>query len=517
MRDKGFDPAAVRGLIETSNEFSGLFTRLVLRTSSFAIQGLIEEVMDYDYDPSDIISGASFPYTGSVRENAAIDQSIKLSEHTYDSKGRSLAGTGATPYFDVIDPMLVDFDVTVIPVTILGAGPAGTMTARALIELGWDSSMITVIDNSGEYGGIWRQPNVYGLSRNNPREFKFDLSSLERAPGPGEEVSRFIRELRGKGNYLKELPEPVKGRVISVQPGDLEHKVSYVTNEGTATITSPIVINALGTGVPLPISCEGKMTTSADSAQAGYRWQQVITEKIARRWQGKKLVFIGLGNSTGEMMGQIEDWRKLGIDIEYRVLTHYPRDAIRYPESTVHERGKEFRLFRDLSTPNLVDYAGDLAPLLRAYEYAVHHKRILSDVAHWDIQGTRHGGKIGIRRFNGTTEEFDFDEMFTLIGYKQPSETLRTMGIRTDNETNCAQYDYDGEFQRKPGSIGRDRVYPGYFGSGCMLQSPSNPNAIVIPGIMHRMGDLLFSLIIRAAEYQSRQLGIINSCLTFSP
>ena len=57
-------------------------------------------------------------------------------------------------------------------------------------------------------------------------------------------------------------------------------------------------------------------------------------------------------------------------------------------------------------------------------------------------------------------------------------------------------YEYDGEFQDDYGE-----VMKGYFGFGAVLDAPHNPNAIVIPGMMARLGDLLFGVLMRAVEF----------------
>ncbi len=76
---------------------------------------------------------------------------------------------------------------------------------------------------------------------------------------------------------------------------------------------------------------------------------------------------------------------------------------------------------------------------------------------------------------------------------------IKGIKLRSDDHAPC--YDYDGEFQQCPASSGRQRVHAGYFGLGPILRAPENPNADVIPGNIYRMGDLLFSIVVRATEY----------------
>ena len=451
-------------------------------------------------------------YKGSTAQNVTIDSCIAKSSFNKsdrrEERQRKFSGRGAMPIFELLGDEVKDVSPSIknTPVTILGGGPAGLMTARGLVEAGWNPQAITVIEKTGVYGGIWNMHNVAGLSRNNPRDFHYLGEVLKKAPGGGEEVTEFLFNLQHL--YTSQLKAPIAGTVLEVKPGDLKHTV-YYKGKGkpeVQSIESPIVINALGTGKPLPISKPGKIITNATPSQAGYRWQQIITPEMAKSWKKKRVTFVGLGNSTGEMLVQLDQWRRKGITIDYRVLTHYPLEAVIFPEDIIlGNDGDEYRVFRDVKSPNLVDYAGDLDLLRDAYFRALKGKKIISDVSHWDLQGERNGGTLHIKKSDGQSLELRTDVMFTLIGYSHPLEVFEKMGLSINPETSTPAFDYDGEFQRKLGAKGRKRVYPGYFGLGCVLQSKENPNAIVIPGMMHRMGDLMFSVAMRAYEYQAKK------------
>src|SRR5262245_31326209 len=100
------------------------------------------------------------------------------------------------------------------------------------------------------------------------------------------------------------------------------------------------------------------MITNATFREAGARWQHRLQfEDVV----GKRLIFIGLGNSTAEMLRQMHDFLDGGVDTDYRVLTHYSVDAVFNPNAYVYADGKLFRVFRDVSRPNLVDFQGDLS------------------------------------------------------------------------------------------------------------------------------------------------------------
>ena len=101
-------------------------------------------------------------------------------------------------------------------------------------------------------------------------------------------------------------------------PGDLQHTVYYQTAEGADYLRAPIVINTLGVGKPLPPNRKGYMTTSVKGSEAGIRWQQVLTPEQAEKYRSKSLVFIGLGNSTAEMLMQISKLNAQGFNIDYK-------------------------------------------------------------------------------------------------------------------------------------------------------------------------------------------------------
>jgi hypothetical protein len=238
---------------------------------------------------------------------------------------------------------------------------------------------------------------------------------------------------------------------------------------------------------------------------AGIRWQQVITPGQAQLLRGKTLVFIGLGNSTAEMMVQCERYRRQGIDINYRVLTHYPRRAIEHPDSHVEYLGKPYRVFRDLSKPQLTKFEGDIPEVRAAYWYAMAKGWIIPEVTQYLHNRETHRVAYSNDPLfppDVFMDSVPCDQLYTLIGYGQDPEFLSNCGMYLrDRYTGAFHYDYDGEVQREPGITGRRRVYPGYFALGAVLKTPENPNAVVIPGIMHRLYDLAFMAAIRGLEY----------------
>lgn len=502
--DKGFDPKA--GLFLAERGLLGsLFHRLVLRIDSLEDipdDLLFRVLLKRSIDPSLLKP----KYSGTAKENVEIDRSIKESTHKNNSR-RQLAGIGATRIFNPGSLLFEQPGIRTLTrntkVVVIGGGPAGLMVTRGLVELGFNPQNITVLDKSGEYGGIWNKKIVYEGSKNNPFHFNFLGLTLSAAPGSGRTVNDFLTSIEDRENrrFSRNLPKPIKAIVLGVNPGDLNHTVIYKTPEGEKSITAPIVINALGNGRPLNPNREGYMTTGTPD-KAGIRWQKIITPELAEKYRGKTLVFIGLGNSTAEMLIQLRDLNQRGYNIDYRVITHYPQKSVEEPTEEFEIAGKKYKVFRDITIPNLTKWEGDLPDAKDVYYRALSQDKIISDVVHWDVGD----GKFTAVTKSGEVKTFNCAELFTLIGYGHDPDILRAMGMTvTDEYAGTIAHDHDGEIQKNPGTLGRGRVCPGYFGLGAILKSSENPNAVVMPGIMHRMYDLLFSAVIRAAEYELRK------------
>lgn len=503
LRDKSYSPKDLKELLDNP-QFSSFFLSKSLRitpTQNQALQTAVHSAFQKITQEKNIsppLPTFIEPYFGSPNQNVLIDQSIAQSTNAKEGANyylRNIDRIGATTAFGIYpQEQNLPLKIYQTPIAIIGTGINGVMTARTLIQLGWNPDVITLFDKSGKYGGIWNFDFVAGLSRNNPRDLSFLGQTLPRAPGSGEEISNFIHQLHTE--YFHLLPEPKRAIVTQISPGNLEHKIIFKEKNKQIEQTFPIIILAPGIGKPLPLSNPEKMTTLTPLTQAGYRWQQVITPEKANEYRNKTLIFIGLGNSTGEMLVQIQQWNQRGYNIDYRILTHYPQKSLQYPNDIFTTKNQTYRLFRDIKTPNLVDYAGDLPELNYVYFSALKEKKIISDVVNWQ----RKENTLHLINHQGKTEKLAFDQLFTLIGYGHSPDELHQFGLTLNPQTNSVLYDYDGEFQR-PNPHGLSRLYKGYFGIGPILNCPENPNAFVIPGTMYRLNDLLCGIVLHSYEY----------------
>jgi hypothetical protein len=514
--DKGYAEEAIAYLAArnatTSNFLGFLLGHFLMRTPDTGYYIILQQTAAALFNPFYGPPREVHPYTGTPQENTAIDASIATSP-ARDGFRRSI-GRGSARFFSSQGFRLPRYDRMLkhTPIAILGAGAAGTMMARVLVNAGFLS--ISVLDQTGRYGGIWNQPNVRGGSKNNPFNFSFEGLYVSEAPGPGETITRFLERVVDPDHSHFSLPLPAvkKAKVLGVEPGDLASRITYSDETGQHILEAPIVINTLGLGKPLAPSRVGVMTTDMPAYEAGIRWQQILDERQARALDGKLLIFTGLGNSTAEMLVQIQRYnQQLGLHIRYKVLTHYPKVALEQPDTTVAWKEKLYHLYRDTRLPQLTRLAGDLAEIERAFTQARDSRypdceEIVPEVTHWTITRGNGTKTLVFTQADGSTRSCNFDQLYTLIGYGHRREELDALGLLvTDDYLGSIAYDYDGEIQRAVGAMGRERICPGYFGLGSLLKSPQNPNAQVIPGILFRLSDTLTSVIIRSTEYGLRQ------------
>ncbi|MFA7193482.1 MAG: hypothetical protein WC087_01010 [Candidatus Paceibacterota bacterium] len=469
--EKGFSLDAVQEMSNTGR-WGNLFSELVLRVGD--VGGVLN---GYAQALPFIDSEDNLPeYRGEHLQNRRID--LALANSGLRSPEQFL-GEGAATFF--VSQSTIPNSLSRVPIAVVGYGAAGILITYALRQLGFNN--ITIYEKSKPLG-IWSQNNVFGLSRNNPRQLQFFDRILRPAPGDGEEVRRFLDNLAYRSK---------KETVVKIVPGKLKHVLHFANGKKE---TFPIVINTIGLGKPKPLSDPSRMTTEATTAQAGSRWQKVIDRDEV---EGKRIILVGLGNSTAEMLFQIHNLIDRGAAVDYRVLTHYPEECVYNPNTTVVVDGVARRLFRDVSLPNLVDFQGDLARSRSDYYRALHNGKILYGVNRWEVAGKE---VYVFRKEHSEVEKIPFGKIMTLIGYGNSPEVMKSMGCTYDPVDKCPLFDYDGEFIVKHSPDPKKRILSGYYGFGSVLETPHNPNAIVIPGMLHRIGDVLFGVVMRSAEYQ---------------
>jgi hypothetical protein len=427
-------------------------------------------------------------YTGTTQENRQIDRAIWQADIPRQGLRATCWPGASTSYFRA--GLAVPPTLRYVRILIIGAGAAGILAARALWDAGFRE--LWILDRDGAFGGIWQKDGLKQAPHAVPFQLSFEHQHLLPAPRPGGDVTKFLTELASP------LPAPQKARVFRILPGDLDHHIQFEDEYGfQRSLKTPIVVNAIGVGEPLEPNRPGTMTSEVPAFLAGRRWQEAWSWPEAHLFHGQSLTFVSLSNSTLEMLRQIHEFWRQGLRIEYQVLTHYPMQALFNPSQHIEHRGKNFRLFRNLENHNLLRLAGDLEHVKHTFERARDTDRILPSVRHWKLTGAN---TLQATTEDGKTHEIAYHTLYTLIGYGPKANLLKQMGLSVNHEyLGAVDQDYDGEAQRHPGALGRERVWPGYFCYG--IRNAHNPNEVLLPGLLHRLPNLVTGVILRAMEF----------------
>jgi hypothetical protein len=227
------------------------------------------------------------------------------------------------------------------PILIIGAGPAGIMQAEALIGLGVPSKNIKLIDKRGKLGGLWNDPFAQKGTINSPL-LTYNGITLGAAPQPGIKVLNFLEEIYQESmtKFQEIPPEIIKGEVTSVK-SDSNKPGCYRLETKKEIYEAPIVINAMGLGPPKALNSVLHMSTNTATAQSIRRFQRILDKQDLERLKGKTVVFIGLGNSTAEMIKQFTDFNKEQVysdEIRFKVLIHKSQEEIENPNANQPER-----------------------------------------------------------------------------------------------------------------------------------------------------------------------------------
>jgi hypothetical protein len=463
------------------------------------------------------------PYQGTSEEHKKIIQAIVKSkkldpDFEEEFEERQTAGYGTARIFQRGVPKAMrgllnyttDKEFLKTKIVILGAGPAGILTARTLAEIGF--SNIQILDQSGKFNGIWKINSVSKGTINNPFNINFlgiKLPASTGRKGSGAKLIRFLdqvilgkKDMKGrrlKNYFWSKMPELIKAKIISIKAGNLEHEIKYLDKDlKEQLIKAPIVINAIGLGQPTDLSAKDAPMKTSTPKLCGSRWQLKISPELATKLNGKNITIVGLGNSSIEMLMQIQDCNRKGFNIGYKVLTHYPKESVENPDQYIKLEGKEYRVFRDLNKSNLVDLEGDIPAARNAYRKALEDGNIISDVIEWNRSLEDKVTNIKLR--NGKEISIPTDQQLTLTGYRPSKEMFQEMNINLD-EDNCPLYDYDGEVQRPKEEKSLGRTYKGYSIIGAIRANDNEPNALVIPGIMDSLPKLVFNTILRTIDF----------------
>ena len=199
LKSKNYSEETIKKLIE-DNSLNALIQNLLIKGVDDSINsgdhnGSIDMMKAYFRLSLDFYSmgyqkflalgdGLFKPYTGTSNELKKVIKSIVESrkldpDFEKDYEERQTAGYGTARIFQkgIVKAMrgllnyTTDKKFLESKILILGAGPAGILTARTLAEIGFKN--IEILDKSGQFNGVWKMNSLSKGTINNPFQYKF--------------------------------------------------------------------------------------------------------------------------------------------------------------------------------------------------------------------------------------------------------------------------------------------------------------------------------------------------------
>jgi 4-hydroxyacetophenone monooxygenase len=212
------------------------------------------------------------------------------------------------------------------PVLIVGAGVSGINLGARLKRLGID---FTVLERSGDLGGVWRDNRYPGCGVDTPNHaYSFSLGSRYRWTyyfSPRDELQDYLRRAAEEFGVIPHIR--FRNEVVAAQwdEAKLVWRVSVSTPEGEQRIEANVLVSAVGQfGVPSVPDFAGAQTFAGEMFHVS-EWPQGLDLR------GRKVAIVGTGASAMQIVPAIAgDVAQLDI---YQRSPQWARPIPRYHDA----------------------------------------------------------------------------------------------------------------------------------------------------------------------------------------
>jgi hypothetical protein len=386
-------------------------------------------------------------------------------------------------------------------VAFVGAGLASTSLAAYLTHRGLSAEHMTLIDPTGDFGGQWQDPNVQLGGFNNPVDMAILPGHvLDTSNRSGEKMLAMQRELAAA--QLEDCTL-VPDSVADLQRDKKSGEWHVRTSQG-AVVDADYVVVANGT--PYPRKIDGpRIQSNLDEMPGRVAPEELLIEREQRALtkqdlsSGRELVFMGIGNSTGTMLRQLQYYEiKTGLTVPYTILTDRSQQAL---ENPARSRDGKPPIYRDPQNGYLTGYSGDIREDNVGYRQALLEGRIVSGVR--QVNYSRKSGGLQIVTTQGARKIIPAPHVFALLGNVRDYRLFDKIGndVRTSSRVSPAIRPVDGAVRTK-----RDGYKSNVFALGSVAATSYDPNAAVGPGIASRLPHVALTMAVRTyAEQQAAQ------------
>jgi hypothetical protein len=377
-------------------------------------------------------------------------------------------------------------------VVLVGAGLGGVATATYLSSRGLPAENMTLIDPKGTVGGQWQEANVRASGINNPKE-------LHIVPGHHLDISRrtgqdMLDFQQGMAAAYLEEARLVPDNVTDLQRDHDSGDWIVSTAQGEQLRTDYVV---LATGTPHTRPIDGqRIRSNLDVITSHVPKDSLIVERQQRMLteddlgSGREIVLIGLGNSTGTMLRQIQAYEDLtSRSVPHTVLSDLPDVSVHNPWIT-YDGHKS--VFRNPKEGHLTGYSGDLFDDNLAYRRADFEGRIVPGTYRVDYDPQQ--SSLLVATTDGTLRPIETPHVFALLGQERDLGLFnRIGGVMLDKQGRVPSI--------RPADGAVETLQDGYnsnvFAAGAVAATPRDPNVSVGPGITSRLPHIALTMAAR--------------------
>lgn len=385
-------------------------------------------------------------------------------------------------------------------IAFIGAGAGSILLASYLTRRGADSSNMTVLDPSGQYGGKWRDEEVRFGGFNNPEALHFGAHHLPLDNRSGDQMIKYLQGIAH--DYLEDVPL-VGSTVSNISPQTREGTWLVRTESGHRIETDIVVVAA---GTPKPNKIDGqRISSNLDQFPSQPDGTQFVVERNQRKLtdeeleasaNGKPIVIMGLGNSMAAMIHQIQRYEDANFaTLNYTIITDRSANAVEHPYRSFDGKPS---IFRDPQNAYLTGYSADLDRDCDSYFRALYDGRILPAIA--AVNYDEKTGQLIVEDRFGDKSSFNRPQVFALLGHSPDATLFRQLDALADNERTR-----DGRRVRaNDGAVyvnGRGYM-SNVYAIGSMAATHANRNALVIPGIKGQVKSTTLTIGVRCLAEQ---------------
>jgi hypothetical protein len=376
-------------------------------------------------------------------------------------------------------------------IAAIGAGAASTLWASYMVERGFNPGNITFFEPSGRFGGQWNKDGT--IDFNNPEPLVFSPGhTLSLDDRRGIRMRSFLRGIAGA--YLGSS-RMIADAATGITRDNLGNWI--VSGDDSEKVEADYVV--VGTGAPHPRRISGNRLLSNLDMLGSIDPKDLIVEREQRRLSveelesGRTIVLVGLGNSTGTMLRQIQAYEdKNFASVPHVVISDLPLEAVENPRRSFDGHKS---IFRDPRRNYFTGYSADIFEHKLAYERALYDGKIVSDARAvlFDPQT-----KQLVIVAKDSHLSIETPHVFALLGFERDNTLFEKLGAMTLGDSPCSERDPNIRFSDGAVATSDEGYASNIFAAGAVMATSKNSSVAVIPGMFPVLSRAALTVAVRS-------------------